>query len=457
MAEICSYCGNPVTDCICNIDIRESRPKSIGGGDTLMRLRWPVPEGTRISQVFGANPAWYTISKGHDGVDFGTVVDTPADAMKEGDVIVARNDGKTGYGRHVRIQHDNGISIYGHLHVIQCAVGDHVEAGQQIGLTGGSTDDPGSGWSTGPHLHAEYRLTGVPNPVPGGYVYNAIDILPLLTNTFVRIVDVSSWDDPIQYGEYEGVIPRCYTGTSKDTKFEIHKIGAKAAGKPWWAYSFYNFLFPAAPQARAVADILSPDKGNIPPYWDVEEWRYWNGQEWIWHKYPGREPLLDGMFTLYDTYKTLTGLATGFYLNPATVHYLKPIPSWLLLCSQWLAHWGTNNPDYEPWNHYTFHQYEGEPDHSRFFGTDAEYLAYVNGTPPPPPPSQELPEFFYPNGSYGYINIRKEPNPSSDVYVVGTAKNNGRWKPIDKVIGTDGNEYWKINEFTYVAKWLTRW
>lgn len=453
--EKCPICSSQITDCICKVDIRSSRPKSIGGGGSSLRLKWPVSSNTRITQTFGVNPSWYPTSKGHNGNDFGTIVDTPCDAMKRGDVIVARNDGKTGYGRHVRIQHDDGISIYGHLHVLQCAVGDHVEAGQQIGLTGGSVDDPGSGWSTGPHLHAEYRLTDVSNPVPGGWVYNAIDILPLLVNSLVRIRDLSGWDpNPIQYGDYDGIIARCYNGTAPDGKFEMHRDGTKAAGRPWWAYSFFNFLFPAAPQAKAVAEILASDPGNLPPYWDVEEWRYWDGEKWVWHRYPGRQPLLDGMFTLYDTYKKLTGLTTGFYLNPSTVHYLKPIPSWLLTCPEWIAHWGTNNPDYEPWIHHTFHQYEGEPDHSSYFASDDEYWAYVNGTPIPP---QELPECIYPNGYYGYLNLRSAPDPFSGSYIIGRANNDEKWKPIAKVVGTDGKEYWKINEYVFMAKWLTRW
>src|SRR4030042_585854 len=286
---------------------------------TVLRLLWPVPSNTRISQIFGVNPLVYPTSKGHNGVAFACLIDTKVRAMRGGVIIVARNDGKIGYGRHIRIQHENGVSIYGHLHVLMGAEGDPVVAGQQIGLSGGAVSDPGSGFSTGPHLHAEYRINDTPNPVPGGWVYNAVDILPLLVNTSVCIVDVSSWDDPIQYGDYDGVIPRVYNGTAPDSKFTIHRDGAKAAGKPWWAYSFYNFRFPAAPQARAVASILAADPGNLPPYWDVEEWRSWNGTEWIWVRYPGRDVLLAGLFELYDIYKGLTGLTTGFYLNPATI------------------------------------------------------------------------------------------------------------------------------------------
>src|SRR3990170_6682804 len=168
--KICPKCGGLDPGCsVCDAPPRYSpdilemvaaeRMSSITAtAPAPMRLYYPVPEGSRITQRFGENPSWYPISQGHNGIDFGIAVDTPCKAMRAGVVLVARNDWKVGYGRHVRIQHDNGVSIYGHLHVLQCAVGDQIQAGQQIGLTGGATDDPGSGWSTGPHLHAEYRL-----------------------------------------------------------------------------------------------------------------------------------------------------------------------------------------------------------------------------------------------------------------------------------------------------------
>lgn len=145
------------------------------------KLIKPLPDGYPISQVFGANPAWYPTSKGHNGVDWACIVGTPVYAMQDGTVIIAEaRQEKTGYGRQVRIQHPEGISIYGHLSGLGVSVGEVVKAGQEIGLSGGSTSDPCSGMSTGPHLHAEYRLTSGAPQVPGGYVYGAIDILPLL-------------------------------------------------------------------------------------------------------------------------------------------------------------------------------------------------------------------------------------------------------------------------------------
>ena len=144
-------------------------------------LYYPLPEGIRITQLFGMNPSWYPSSKGHNGIDWGCAVGTPIYAMHSGDVIRADAiDGKYSYGRQVRIQDARGVSIYGHLSKLMVTAGTKVSAKQLIGYSGGNTSDPQSGFSTGAHLHAEYRLEDVPNPVPGGYTYNAIDILPLL-------------------------------------------------------------------------------------------------------------------------------------------------------------------------------------------------------------------------------------------------------------------------------------
>jgi murein DD-endopeptidase MepM/ murein hydrolase activator NlpD len=55
------------------------------------------------------------------------------------------------------VDHLNGWKTwYAHLSQVNVFCGQQVNAGDVIGL-GGST-----GWSTGPHLHLEVRLDGVP-------------------------------------------------------------------------------------------------------------------------------------------------------------------------------------------------------------------------------------------------------------------------------------------------------
>lgn len=155
----------------------------------LTKLYKPCDSWCYVSQPFGANPGWYPTSKGHNGVDYGFSYQTghPIYAAADGTVEVSRDDTK-GYGRHIRIRHSHGVTIYGHLSARHVQVGDKVKAKQVIGLSGGDPSDPYAGWSTGPHLHFEYRLD-IPAPqVPGGYVYNAIDTLPIT-------VDHEEWSE----------------------------------------------------------------------------------------------------------------------------------------------------------------------------------------------------------------------------------------------------------------------
>jgi murein DD-endopeptidase MepM/ murein hydrolase activator NlpD len=86
----------------------------------------------------------------------------------EGDPIVAFMDGNVsyvgelnwGYGKHIIIDHGNNIStLYAHLSRIDVTVGQKIAGGEVIGLMGNT------GWSTGPHLHFEVRVYGIPvNP-----------------------------------------------------------------------------------------------------------------------------------------------------------------------------------------------------------------------------------------------------------------------------------------------------
>lgn len=119
---------------------------------------WPV--SGPVSLEFGAIDLPYQPL--HTGIDIASPdhkVGDPIGALMEGKVTYA-GETSWGYGRHVKIDHGHHIvSIYGHLNSINVIVGQQVEIGTIIG-TRGST-----GWSTGPHLHLEIRVFGIPvNP-----------------------------------------------------------------------------------------------------------------------------------------------------------------------------------------------------------------------------------------------------------------------------------------------------
>lgn len=117
-------------------------------------LRYPLAS-VSITQKFGntdfAKSGAYN-GKGHNGVDFRASIGTPVLASLSGTVEGTGNTdqiaGCYSYGKWVLIRHGNGLStLYAHLSSILVQVGEKVETGETIGLSGNT------GYSTGPHLH----------------------------------------------------------------------------------------------------------------------------------------------------------------------------------------------------------------------------------------------------------------------------------------------------------------
>jgi len=96
----------------------------------------------------------------HYGVDLACPLGTPYYASHTGTVVVARWYG--GFGNGIVLDNGNGIeTIYGHASKLLVTEGQHVEAGQLLGLVGST------GYSTGNHLHYEIHVNGVPtDPMP---------------------------------------------------------------------------------------------------------------------------------------------------------------------------------------------------------------------------------------------------------------------------------------------------
>ena len=95
----------------------------------------------------------------HTGIDLGASYGTTIMASAAGTVMSAQT--MRGYGNCVIIDHGGGIStLYGHCSAILVSAGQKVTQGQAVGKVGST------GLSTGPHLHFEIRVNGVPiNPL----------------------------------------------------------------------------------------------------------------------------------------------------------------------------------------------------------------------------------------------------------------------------------------------------
>ena len=131
--------------------------------------QYPIRNNTgTITSLYGMRK--HPISgqyKLHSGIDIGCPMDTPIYATKDGEVIVAGDNGD-GYGKKIRLRHNN-IEMetwYCHNNVLKVKQGEQVKAGQVIALAGTT------GLSTGVHLHYELRVKDYAtketsrNPIP---------------------------------------------------------------------------------------------------------------------------------------------------------------------------------------------------------------------------------------------------------------------------------------------------
>jgi murein DD-endopeptidase MepM/ murein hydrolase activator NlpD len=130
-----------------------------------MILLRPVGPNFSITQDFGENPDDYPATNGHSGIDFGGPEGNPVRAAAEGivtrvEIDTASNaNPKRGYGFHVRIRHTNDhTTLYAHLleGTEEVSTGQHVQMGDLLAKSGGVSGI--TGFSTGAHLHFEYRL-----------------------------------------------------------------------------------------------------------------------------------------------------------------------------------------------------------------------------------------------------------------------------------------------------------
>lgn len=124
---------------------------------------WPVDSRYITSTMGGRASPGGVGSTNHKGTDIGRVGYTsPIYASKAGTVIVSQYS--SSYGNYVAISHGSGnTTLYAHMSSRKVSVGQYVNQGDVIGITGST------GNSTGPHLHFEVTENGVRvNPLSHG-------------------------------------------------------------------------------------------------------------------------------------------------------------------------------------------------------------------------------------------------------------------------------------------------
>ncbi|WP_329615489.1 M23 family metallopeptidase [Streptomyces brevispora] len=120
------------------------------------KLSWVTPVSQyELSASYGNDGSRWAHK--HSGQDFAVPIGTKVEAAHNGTVVKAGpNGGGDGpaYGNAIVIKHGNGTySQYAHLSQVDVHIGQFVEKGQKIALSGNT------GNSSGPHLHFEIRTT----------------------------------------------------------------------------------------------------------------------------------------------------------------------------------------------------------------------------------------------------------------------------------------------------------
>lgn len=125
--------------------------------------------GYRLDPVYGT-------TKFHEGMDFSAPIGTPVFATGKGTVTHA--GWQSAYGNMVEIDHGYGyVTRFAHLSKINVRPGQKVERSDKLGEVGNT------GKSTGPHLHYEVRLKGVPQNPVNYYFY---DLTPAEYDEMIR-------------------------------------------------------------------------------------------------------------------------------------------------------------------------------------------------------------------------------------------------------------------------------
>ncbi|HET8539119.1 MAG TPA: M23 family metallopeptidase [Anaeromyxobacter sp.] len=112
-----------------------------------------------VTSDFGTRLDPYSAErKMHQGLDIATPHGQPVFSPSDGTVVFTGTEG--GYGKVLVIDHGYGVKTrYGHLSEIEVRLGNRIKRGEKVASVGNT------GRSTGPHLHYEVRVNGIPeNP-----------------------------------------------------------------------------------------------------------------------------------------------------------------------------------------------------------------------------------------------------------------------------------------------------
>ncbi len=204
-------------------DAHPGDPKRAVHDDTTV-YRLPFEHGTKYKVAQGYNGTTSHAPPSNYSLDFIMDEGTKVVAARDGLVFRVKEDSNTGgpgprfsqYANEIEVYHEDG-SIAKYVHLRQngalVAVGDKIQAGQVIGLSGNT------GWSSGPHLHFEVIV-----PTNMGYRSVPSVFLGRDGNSF------APEEGRYYYAYHPGGAPfdEVFGAALKDENFENHLIAVKA-------------------------------------------------------------------------------------------------------------------------------------------------------------------------------------------------------------------------------------
>ncbi len=205
----------PAYDLYCGWDTRtlfaeKSAQENLGKGMHFQLCRsecdFVFPTNGNLTSPFG--PRW---GRMHSGLDLDLETGDNVHAAFEGMVRISQYH--SSYGNVVVVRHNNGLeTLYAHLSQRKVKPGDHVEAGDVLGL-GGNT-----GRSYGSHLHFEVRYMG-----------DAIDPNLIIDPANRSLRD---WEFVLnkKHFEYKSIDPKAIEARKIGKKYHVVKKGETLSG-----------------------------------------------------------------------------------------------------------------------------------------------------------------------------------------------------------------------------------
>lgn len=158
---------NEITGIEQEVRKRLSAQKKLENLEGDSQLSWPT-QSRFITSYFHDPEYPYRYVFEHNGVDIRNSQGTPVKAAASGYIGRAKFCSTSSCYSYVMIIHSSGLAtVYGHLSGITAKEDQFITRGDVIGYSGGMPGTIGAGpFVTGPHLHFEVRVNGIPvNPL----------------------------------------------------------------------------------------------------------------------------------------------------------------------------------------------------------------------------------------------------------------------------------------------------